>query len=435
MSDVLIVEDKKNLRIALKNILCEAGYKVFEAEDISTAKILIEKNSPVTAVIDVRLPDGSGLDLLDHLTECGKSVITIMMSAYGDIPVAVSAMKKGAKDFVTKPFEPYELLDIIKRELGLAESSAKYSEDTFEPAGNSKLWLKVLDLAKNVAKMDSTVLLSGETGSGKEVVAKYIHGKSKRAKFPFIPVNCAALPRELVESELFGAESGAFTGIGKTRQGKFESAGGGTVFLDEIGDLSEEAQAKILRILETKKIQRLGSASSIDVDVRIISATNKKLEEEIEKGRFREDLFYRLAVFPIEIPPLRDRPDDIEDIARQLVKRISLKIDRDFNPEIGKDVLDKLASHNWPGNVRELANVIERAMILSVDTTIDPEKIYLPDRKRETEIHRAKMDREKDVIKRALESAGWKRTEAAKILGISYRSLLEKIKKYELREN
>lgn len=434
MNRVLIVEDKKNLRVALKTFLTEAGFAVSEAQDLHEARISLNKKFPEIAVIDVRLPDGSGLDLLDEMAEAGKSVIAVMMSAYSEVPVAVSAMKKGAKDFVIKPFEPSDLIGIIKRELSLFQTRPA-EEEYFEPMGTSKPWAEIMNMARKVAENDSTVLLSGETGSGKEVVARYIHFMSKRSRFPFVPVNCAALPKELVESELFGAESGAFTGIDKARVGKFESAQGGTLFLDEIGDLSEEAQAKILRILETKKIQRLGSVDPRLIDVRIISATNKNLRQEIEKGFFREDLFYRLSVFPIEIPPLRDHPEDIPVIAEHLIGRISGRIGKKFDLGLNFEGKEKLTSHDWPGNVRELSNVIERAMILSQGQEIEASKIYIPEKRSGTPIRRAKESGEMDAIKKALTASGWNRKDAAKMLGVSYRNLLEKIKKYGLKED
>ncbi|MBN2363351.1 sigma-54-dependent Fis family transcriptional regulator [candidate division WOR-3 bacterium] len=432
MSKILIVEDKKNLRIALSNFLKENDFVVSETDGVETAKNILDREFFQAAVIDIRLSDGNGLEILDFIRNSKKDLIVIMMSAYGDIPVAVSAIKKGAKDFVTKPFEPMELLQILQREISLSAVGKENPMEMSETVGTSKLWLDVLKLARDVAKIDSTVLISGETGSGKEVVARYIHLNSKRAKAPFIPVNCAALPKELVESELFGAEAGAYTGAERARTGKFESAHGGTIFLDEIGDLSDEAQAKILRILETKKVQRLGSSTPIEVDTRIISATNKNLSEEIKRGRFREDLFYRISVFPIEVPPLRDRPEDISSIAKYLIGKIASKLERDFDDEIPSPVLDRLVSHDWPGNVRELSNVMERAMILSGGRVIDPEKIFIPEKERESDIHRAVMDREREIIVKALKKTGWNRTEAAKTLGISYRSLLEKIKKYKI---
>ena len=440
MAEILIVEDKKNLRKMLKIALESEGFNVQEAGGIAQAKKYLHKFVPEVMVVDIRLPDGNGLDLLDFLKTDISDIIVIVITAYGDIPMAVSAIKKGADDFLPKPFDPDDLIEVIHREINKKWLYRKHRElveksDMVEPVGKSKMWENLMELARKVAHVDTTILLIGETGSGKEVLARKIHQLSPRNKAPFIPVNCAAIPKDLVESELFGAEPGAFTGIDKVRVGKFESADQGTIFLDEIGDLSLAAQAKILRILETKEIQRLGSSKIKKIDVRIIAATNKNLELDKNSNQFREDLYFRISVFPITIPPLRERTEDIRLLVEHFLTKIAAKLNLAEIPQIDEMVWPKLIHYPWPGNVRELANVLERAVILSSGSNLTPDKILIPDSTEQSEVslvEQAKFIKEKEMIIKVLNQTGGNKTKAAKKLGISYRTLLNKIKKYKI---
>lgn len=443
MPEILIVEDKKNLREVLKEHLLQENFSVDDVGSLKEAEDYLTNYSPDIIVLDIRLPDGNGLDLLNIINSGYEKIISIVMSAYGDIPLAVKAMKEGAVDFLAKPFDPDDLVKIIKKELKIKwlereHEQLKVRDDKYGIAGNSSTWQKVLKLADKVSSQETTVLLIGETGSGKEVIARYIHRESDRSKAPFIPVNCAAIPKDLIESELFGAEPGAFTGISRVRIGKFEAADSGTIFLDEIADLSAEAQAKILRVLETKKIQRLGSAKIKKINVRIIAATNRDLQKDIKSGKFREDLYFRISVFPIDLPPLRDHSGDIRLLVDFFIDRAYPNFGFKNKPEVSESVYKILSNYQWPGNIRELNNVLERALILSGGSDIKEEYILLPD-KTDYSFHEitegAKEKKEKELILRMLDETGWNKTTAARKMGISYRTLLNKIKKFNLEKN
>src|SRR5215218_351762 len=373
---VLVVDDEEAARYGMRRALGGFGYEIEEAGSVEDARALVSARRPDLMLLDVNLPGVSGLEYLRELAGEGEqSPLVVMVTAYGSERVAVEAIKAGAYDYLSKPFEIDDLRLVVKNALetvGLRrEIKVLRQRIQLEGAqrgaliGNSESMQRVRSMIEKVAETDATVLVRGESGTGKELVARELHERSShRRKGAFVAVNCAALPSELIESELFGHEKGAFTGAAARRKGKFELADGGTLFLDEIGDMSANVQAKLLRALEERRIERLGGGDSIPVDVRIVSATHRPLEQEIEKGSFRADLFYRLQVVTVEIPALRDRREDIpvlaETFARQAAERYGLP-PRTLAPS----ALRRLVEYNWPGNVRELRNAVERSMILA----------------------------------------------------------------------
>src|SRR5918911_2680835 len=373
---VLVVDDEEAARYGIRRALGGGDYEVGEAGSVEEARAAIASRAPDLMLLDVTLPGESGLDLLRELAAAGEPrPLVIMVTAYGSERMAVEAIKTGAYDYLSKPFEIDELRLVVKNALETVrlrrENLSLRKRIELEGAqrgpitGNSEAMRRVRSMIEKVAETDATVLVRGESGTGKELVARELHERSShRRKGSFVAVNCAALPSELIESELFGHEKGAFTGAAARRRGKFEQADGGTLFLDEIGDMSANVQAKLLRALEERRIERLGGSESIPVDVRIISATHRPLEQEIEQGNFRADLFYRLRVVTIEIAPLRERREDIPPLAATFARQAA---ERHNLPErtLGREALRQLMEYDWPGNVRELKNVIERAAIMS----------------------------------------------------------------------
>ncbi|MBC7929350.1 MAG: sigma-54-dependent Fis family transcriptional regulator, partial [Rubrivivax sp.] len=372
---LLVVDDEEAARYGIRRALSVGDYDISEAGSAEDARTIINSRVPDLMLLDVNLPGMSGLEFLSELVGAGeKSPLVVMLTAYGSERMAVEAIKSGAYDFLSKPFEVDELRLVVKNALETLrlrrENQSLRKRIEIEGAqrgallGNSEAMGRVRAMVEKVAETDATVLVRGESGTGKELVARELHERSSlRRRGAFVAVNCAALPSELIESELFGHEKGAFTGAAARRRGKFEQADGGTLFLDEIGDMSANVQAKLLRALEERRIERLGGSESIPVDVRIVSATHRPLEQEIEKGNFRADLFYRLQVVTVEIAPLRDRREDIpvlaETFARQAAERYGLP-----TRTLAPSALRRLVEHDWPGNVRELRNAVERAMIL-----------------------------------------------------------------------
>jgi two-component system nitrogen regulation response regulator NtrX len=370
-AQVLLVDDEANIRRMLGALLREEGFTVAEAPNGNTALLQIEQVDPDVVLLDLLMPPGpDGLETLARLRERGLSMPVIMMSGKAQLTDAVRAVKLGAFQFLEKPLAPEAVLVTVRAALELnrtrAENRALHAELARRETliGDSPAMREVRALVERVAPAEARVLITGESGTGKELVAAAVHHASRRAGRPFVTVNCAAIPRDLVESEMFGHERGAFTGATERRMGRFELAHGGTLFLDEIGDLSAEAQAKLLRTLETGELQRIGSEGTLRVDVRVVSATNRRLEDEVAAGHFREDLFFRLNVFPIHLPPLRERLEDLPVLVAHLAERTRPRHAARFTP----DALDALAEYAWPGNVRELANLIERLGILSGPT-------------------------------------------------------------------
>ena len=454
MPDILLVEDKESLRRVLRLTLAHAGYSVTEAADAREAINEIGRVPHKIVLTDLRMPNGSGLDVLRASKNADNDVPVIVMTAYGSIDEAVQAMKDGAHDFLQKPVDSNHLLLLVERALEQSrlrtenlllreEWSKRYGFPRI--IGESEAIKRAVGETQRVAQTEATVLLLGESGTGKELFARAVHHLSNRRDKPFVAINCAAIPETLIENELFGHERGAFTGAGERRLGKFELASGGTVFLDEIGELPLAVQGKLLRAIEEKSIDRIGGKASIPVDVRIVAATNKDLRAAVDNGEFRGDLFFRLAVFPIEIPPLRERDDDVVLLARSFAAQLGKEL-RGREVTLSETSIAALHTHNWPGNVRELENAIERACILSDDAQLEPRDLGLINE----EVRDAKAfgfdisgtlneaaDRAVKMIERqkigdSLAAHDGNKTRAAETLGVSYKTLLTKIKEYNL---
>ena len=369
---ILIIDDEKSIRMALKDILEDEGYEVDLAEDGKKGCSLASQNQYSVIFCDIKMPGMDGIEVLEKLVADGIDSCVVMISGHGDIDTAVKCIKLGAYDFVPKPLDLNRVLitiknatahtDVVKENKTLKKKIA-VSNAVQEIVGNSKAIREVRDMIEKVAPTDARVLVTGDNGTGKELVAKWLHEKSNRASMPFVEVNCAAIPSELIESELFGHEKGSFTSAIKQHKGKFEQADGGTLFLDEVGDMSLSAQAKVLRVLQEHKITRVGSDKDISVNVRVVAATNKNIPEEIKKGNFREDLYHRLSVIVIKVPALADRKDDIPLLAEHFIDQIA-KESGMGRCSINKDAMEELKKHSWTGNIRELRNVVERLMIL-----------------------------------------------------------------------
>ncbi len=454
MSEILIVEDKDALRRVMRLTLEAAGYAVAEAADARSAINDISSVRYKLILTDLRMPNGSGLDVLRAARSADPEVPVIVMTAFGSIDEAVQAMKDGAHDFLQKPVDSNHLLLLVERALDQArlrtenvllreEWSRRYGFPRI--LGESDSMKRVVSETQRVAQTEATVLLLGESGTGKELFARAIHHLSPRRDKAFVAINCAAIPETLIENELFGHERGAFTGANDRRQGKFELASGGTVFLDEIGELPLTVQGKLLRAIEEKAIDRIGGKAPVNVDVRVVAATNKDLKTAVETGEFRGDLFFRLAVFPIEVPPLRERGEDVVLLAQHFASQIGKELRR-RPAELSAAAISALKSHRWPGNVRELENAIERACILSDSLILEPEDLGFGNSPAELDIldrfdlsgslaevgQRALQLVERKRIRAALESNQGNKGNTAEELGISYKTLLNKIKDYGL---
>jgi DNA-binding NtrC family response regulator len=383
---ILIVEDEHAIRLALKGLLRREGFDVELAEDGEIAEEMLRRESFDLVITDLALGGGkTGMDVLRVAKEERSETAIVMITAHGSEKIAVEAMKAGADDYVPKPFDNDELRVVVARSLErhrLERENRLLREQVQRDFGFDQLigaggaMRQVFETIQKVAETDLSVMIRGESGTGKELVAQALHTTSSRRSRPFVAVNCAAINRELVESELFGHEKGAFTGADRRRIGRFEAANGGTIFLDEIGDMSPETQAKVLRVLEERQLERVGSTETIDVDVRVVCATHRDLEEEIAAGNFREDLFYRLKVVEIELPPLRERIEDFGALADRFLGQVAERLERP-KKELGSVALARLARHAWPGNVRELRNVLERAAVLAPGSEITEEDLQL----------------------------------------------------------
>ncbi|HEY3236657.1 MAG TPA: sigma-54 dependent transcriptional regulator [Polyangiaceae bacterium] len=451
MRRVLVVDDEENLRVVLRTLLRRHGYEVETAANGEEAIGLVDSFGPDFLLTDVRMPKMGGLDLLSSLKAKGNGATVIVMSAYGNMDMAIEAMKAGAYDYVQKPFKPDEvvlaLLKAEERELLRRENRALRDEirkeNRFEDIlAKSARMQEIFRTIAKIADYKTTVLISGESGVGKELVARAVHRRSSRSGGPFIPINCGAIPETLLESELFGHKKGAFTDAVQDRRGLFEEAHGGSLFLDEIGELPLALQVKLLRVLEDEKIRRLGEGRDIKVDVRIVAATHRDLMAETKAGRFREDLFYRLNVLPIHCPPLRERREDIPLLIDHFVARNNARLGTNIRG-LDTETRRLLFEYPWPGNVRELENTIERAMVLAEGDQIVA--IDLPERIREArdplQMHLASGELsvkktvrviEETLIRRALQKTKGNRTRAAEVLEISHRALLYKIKEYQI---
>ncbi len=454
MPDILLVEDKESLRRVLRLTLENAGYSVTEAADAREAGNEIARARHRVVLTDLRMPHGSGLDVLRAARSADGDVPVIVMTAYGSIDEAVQAMKDGAHDFLQKPVDSNHLLLLVERALEQArlrtenlllreEWSKRYGFPRI--VGESDAIKRSVAETQRVAQTEATVLLLGESGTGKELFALAIHHLSNRRDQPFVAINCAAIPETLIENELFGHERGAFTGANDRRLGKFELASGGTVFLDEIGELPLAVQGKLLRAIEEREVDRIGGRAPVAVDVRVVAATNKDLRGAVDKGEFRGDLFFRLAVFPIEIPPLRERSEDVILLGRHFAAQLGKEL-RGREATLSESTVAALRAHSWPGNVRELENSIERACILSDSTALEPRDLGLAGEDvRDAQAfgfdtsgtlseatERAVQLIERQKIAETLSSHDGNKTRAAETLGVSYKTLLTKIKDYDL---
>lgn len=366
---ILIIDDERSIRNSLKEILADEGYDVDVAENGAQGCAMVEKEKYSVIFCDIKMPEMDGMEVLDRFAQMGIDAAVVMISGHGDIDTAVECIKRGAFDFIQKPLDLNRILITIKNateKVSLVKETKILKKKVYgqEMIGESAPMIHIREMIDKVAPTDARVLIIGSNGTGKELVARNLHQKSNRSTAPYVEVNCAAIPSELIESELFGHEKGAFTSAIKQHKGKFEQADGGTLFLDEIGDMSLAAQAKVLRVLQEKKLSRVGSDKDIMVDVRVLAATNKNLKEEIEKGHFREDLYHRLSVIVINVPTLDDRKDDIPLLVEHFIGQICAETGmavRDIDP----DAMQLLVDKRWTGNIRELRNVVERLLILS----------------------------------------------------------------------
>lgn len=445
---ILIVDDDPYIRLSLGDRLRRTEYRIFEAESCSKTRELIKKHELDLILLDLQLPDGDGLELLDEVSQSGESLEVIVITAHGSIEKAVEAMRRGAQDFLQKPFELTDMEARIRR--ALDHRRLKRDTDSVQAgrteeiarsriAGQSKQMKECLEQCRRLSQTDTTVLITGETGTGKEVLAQRIHATSRRADRPFVAVSCANFSEHLIDDELFGHEIGAFTGATRVRRGKIELADGGTLFLDEIGELPCELQSKLLRFLEGRTYTRLGGEKEREADVRVITATNRNLQAEIKKGNFREDLFYRLNVYSINIPPLRDRKKDIPELINHFLQQMTGKQSPRFT--ISPEAHELLMKYHWPGNVRELRNVIERAIVIASDAQITIDEIlpldvsYSAPASSPESYQRQLIESQKKILLAALRECGGNRTEAAKKLQLHRTDLLRKIRNLGLQND
>jgi two-component system response regulator AtoC len=444
---VLVVDDEESLRHMLGVILGRAGYEVITAANGAEALEVLEREELSIVLCDVRMPRLDGLGFLDHLGERRARVHTVMMSAYGSMDLALEAMKRGAYDYISKPFKADEILltlrKVEEREKLTLENRQLRAELLRRGGlggfiGRSDAITRVLDTARKVAAYPTTVLITGESGTGKEVLSREIHGLSPRAERGFVAVNCGAIPENLLESELFGHEKGSFTGAIRSRPGLFEQADGGTLLLDELGELPAAMQVKLLRVLETRVVRRVGANQDRPVDVRVIAATSRVLDQEVRAGGFREDLYYRLNVVHLRVPPLRDRPEDIPLLTNHFIEKFNQRFSRRVRG-VSPAALELMLSAPWPGNVRQLENAVERAVLLCDGDEIAPGDLALgpavpaaPIGDEDLSIKRRSAALERELIQRALVRTGGNRTRAARLLEISYKALVYKIRDYGL---
>ncbi|MEE9186473.1 MAG: sigma-54 dependent transcriptional regulator [Bacteroidota bacterium] len=447
MKSILVVDDEKSVRDSLKMILEYEHYDVVFAVNGVKALADVEKNSFDVILLDIKMPGMDGMEVLHRLKDTHPEIPVIIISGHGTIENAVEATKLGAYDFLSKPLDRDKVLVTVRNAIEQRNLRIRYQQmrEQIEGRqvilGSSPKVKEILRIIERVGPTHARVLISGENGTGKELVAKALHRSSRRSDMPMVEVNCAAIPSELIESELFGHEKGAFTGATAQRVGKFEQAIGGTVFLDEVGDMSLPTQAKVLRALEEGKIDRVGGTRQIPVDLRVIAATNKNLTDEIKKGNFREDLYHRLNVIPIHVPPLRERRADIPILANSFVEEICNR-DGIARKTITDRALQVLKSMDWPGNVRELRNIVERLVIMTVGTVIEVEHIDLQTTPIKSEFEdilnttvtfqEFKENAERAFISKQLENHGWNISKTAERLGIQRSHLYNKMKRYRL---
>jgi DNA-binding NtrC family response regulator len=446
---ILIADDDDALRESLELVLSAEGYEVVSARDGAAALALLEAHPVDVVLCDLRMPGMDGLELLPQLVRRLPGVPVLLMSAYGSADLAVEAMRRGAYDYLAKPFQPSEVLltlrkarerEKLRRTNQILQREVQRAVGERPIVAASPAMIHVLEIVERAAEFKATVLLQGESGSGKEVLARAIHAQSPRRDEAFVAINCAAIPEALLESELFGHAKGAFTGADRSRRGLFAEADGGTLFLDEIGELPLALQAKLLRVLQEEEVRPVGESKPRRVDVRVLAATARDLELEVAGGRFREDLFYRLDVVRVKVPPLRERREDIPLLVDHFLGRTRESLGKAVR-SIDDDALERLVDYAWPGNVRELENVLERAVILCRGerlalADLPPNLTASPAERRsasrDLSLRRARRALEARLIGEALEATGGNRTHAARLLGISHRALLYKLKEYGL---
>jgi two-component system, NtrC family, response regulator len=442
-STILVLEDENKFRGLLSRIIEVEGYRVLQAPSARVGLKLLESEDVSVVISDVKLPDANGVELVKRIKEIHPYIEIINLTAFGSIRDSVKAIKNGAFDYIMKGDDNARIIPIIHSAVEKANllhnlnqraknTNKQYSFDSI--LGKSKAITECIDMAKKVAKTSTTVLLLGETGTGKEVFAEAIHQGSDRKNKPFIAINCSSFSSELLKSELFGYVSGAFTGALKDKKGLFEEADGGTLFLDEIGEMNLELQARLLRVLENGTFNRVGDSKISKVNARIIAATNKDLKHETENGKFRTDLFYRLAVFTIHLPSLRERKEDIEILAGNFIKEFSLKLNRTIN-FVDESFLKAMIDQPWKGNVRELRNVIERVVIMTNNDTLTPDLLqfdFYDDMMEDNSQSLDLADIESRYVRKALRQTNGNKTEAAKLLGIGLSTLYRKIEEYQL---
>lgn len=446
-ASILVIDDEEGIRFSLRGILEDEGYTVYDVPSGKKALALLKKQQIDICFLDVWLPEMDGLEVLQIIQEQYPDILIVMISGHATVETAVKAIKLGAYDFIEKPLSLEKILItimralelcVLKKENAILRDNLQDKNLFKEIIGESQALQKVKTAIASVAPTDASVLLTGENGTGKELTARIIHSASMRSEKPFIAVNCAALPEELIESELFGYEKGAFTGAEKAKMGRFELADGGTLFLDEIGDMSLKTQVKILRILQEKILERLGGTKQIPIDVRIIAATNKDLEKEIQLGNFREDLYYRLRVFPIELPPLRARYGDIPILLQYFTEELAQKYS--MPPiEFTKDALDILSKYKWYGNIRELRNLVERILILHHGKKITPHLLPLEytsgtqnDAISQDNFKEARMAFEKQFLQQKLDDVEGNISKLAERIGLERSHLHKKLKAYSI---
>src|SRR5436309_1092381 len=453
-SRILVVDDEAAIRDSLRMTLEYEGYEFVGAATGQEGLALVERETPDLVLLDVKMPGMDGLEVLDRLRAMNDSLPVVVVSGHGTISTAVEATKKGAFDFIEKPFASDRVLVSLRNALDQRQlrdenrSLKRAVEIRHQMIGDSTALKEVMAAIRRAAPTNATVLIQGESGVGKELVARTIHRNSLRSRERFVQVNCAAIPEELIESELFGHEKGSFTGATEKQVGKFEQADRGTIFLDEVGDMSAKTQAKVLRVLQEGEVERLGSARTIKVDVRVIAATNKNLEEEIEKGHFREDLYFRLAVIPVHVPPLRERPEDVPLLVRHYIDYFARE-NNTRSKRVTQAALDALARHRWKGNIRELRNTVERMIIMTAGDTIDiadlPDSVRSPGLAApraagESEAAKAgtlpdfKDSAEPAHLVQKLRENGWNISKTAEVIDTPRSNLYKKLEQYQISQ-
>ncbi len=452
MEKILVVEDDKISRRIIREILSRSGYEVFEAEDGAQGLESFKANKPDLVLTDYQMPVMNGLRVLSEIRNLQPAVPVIMLTGFGDIALIIKSIQLGAFDFLEKPINTPQLKEVVASALNSVISSKKHDQVLTEGISiDKKIQENILigrssqikDIFKNIGRVSLNkvnILIEGESGTGKELIARLIHYSGITRDKPLVVVNCSALTETLLESELFGHEKGSFTGSLKTKKGKFELAEDGTIFLDEISEISPNTQVKLLRVIQELEFERVGGETTLPMQARIIAATNKKLEKLIEEGKFREDLYYRLKVFTVQLPPLRERREDIKDLTIHFLTKLNKRFNKNVS-KIGDGVIEMLQQHTWPGNVRELENTIMQAIVMSKNDVLEVENIKINQRATEGSQEfnqkfelRSLADIEKDYIKRVLDEVRWNKIEASRILEITRPTLNAKIEKYKLEQ-